>query len=105
MASKYYFVIKLLKKRGFFPPLPFSPRLNPAGGFRAPWPNLAFSPRVKAAESGRDVVGGGLGSPLAGFLPNTEISFLMISPKLLDICPVFLLVFSPVKTADLFILF
>jgi hypothetical protein len=51
------------------------------------------------------VVGGGLGSPLAGFFPNTEISFLMISPKLLDICPVFLLVFSPIKTVDLLILF
>jgi hypothetical protein len=29
----------------------------------------------------------------------------MISPKLLDICPVFLLVFSPIKTAHLLILF
>jgi hypothetical protein len=46
-----------------------------------------------------------LGSPLAGFLPNTEISFLMISPKLLDICPVFLLVFSPLETADFLMLF
>jgi hypothetical protein len=46
-------------------------------------------------------VGGGLGSPLAGFSPNKEISFLMISPNLLDICPVFLLVFSPRVTADL----
>jgi hypothetical protein len=85
----------------YFSPLPFSP----AGGFRAPRPNLAFSPCVKAAESRRGVVGGGLGSPLAGFLPNTEISFLMISPKLLDICPGFLLVFSPLETADILILF
>jgi hypothetical protein len=66
---------------------------------------LAFSPRVKVAESKRSVVGGGLGSPLTGFSPNTGISFWMISPKLLDICPVFLLVFSPIKTADLLILF
>ena len=44
--------------------------------------------------------GGGLGSPLAGFSPNTDISFLMISPNLLDICLVFLLVFSPLETAD-----
>ncbi len=70
------------------------------GGFRAPRPNLAFSPCVKAAESRRGVVGGGLGSP-----PNTEISFLRISPKLFDICPVFLLVLSPLETADLLILF
>jgi hypothetical protein len=63
----------------YFSPLPFSPRINPAGGFCVPQPNLAFSPRVKAAESGCSVVGGGLGSPLAGFLPNTEISFLMIT--------------------------
>jgi hypothetical protein len=40
-----------------------------------------------------------------GTLPNTEISFLTISPKLLAICPIFLLVFSPIKTADLLILF
>ncbi len=44
----------------------FSPRLNPACGFRVPRPNIAFSPRVKSAESGRGGVGGGLGSPLAG---------------------------------------
>jgi hypothetical protein len=29
----------------------------------------------------------------------------MISPNLLDICPIFLLVFSPLKTADFFMLF
>jgi hypothetical protein len=50
-------------------------------------------------------VGGGLGSPLAGFSQNTEISFLMISPYLLDICPVFLLIFSPLETADFLMLF
>jgi hypothetical protein len=47
-------------------------------------------------------VGGGLGSPLAGFSQNTEISVLMISPNLLDICHVFLLVFSPLETPDFF---
>ncbi len=61
-------------------------------------------PCVKFAKSRRGVVEGGLGSPLAGFYPNTEICILMISPKLLDICPVFLLVFSPIKTSDLLIL-
>jgi hypothetical protein len=50
-------------------------------------------------------VGGGLGSPLAGSSPNTDISFLMISPNLLDICLVFLLVFSPLETADFLMLF
>jgi hypothetical protein len=105
MASKHYFVVKLLRIALFFSPLPFSPCLNSAGGFRVPRPNIAFSPRVKAAESGCGGVGGGLGSPLAGFSPNTEIRFLMISPNLLDICPVFLLVFSPLETADLLILF
>jgi hypothetical protein len=50
-------------------------------------------------------VGGGLGSPLAGFSQNTDISFLMISPNLLEICLVFLLVFSPLKTADFLMLF
>ena len=105
MASIYYFVIKLLRIALFFSPLPFSLRLNPKGGFRVPRPNIAFSPRVKAAVSRHGVVGGGLGSPLAGFFPNTEISFLMISPNLLDICPVFLLVFSPLETVNLLILF
>ena len=104
MASKYYFVIKLLRIALFFP-LPFSPRLNLAGGFHVPRPNISFSPRVNSAESGRCGVRGGLGSPLAGFSLNTEISFLMISQNLLDICPVFLLVFSLLETADLLILF
>jgi hypothetical protein len=36
--------------------------------------------------------------------PQTQISFLMISPYLLDICPVFLLVFSPLETADFLML-
>jgi hypothetical protein len=75
------------------------------GGFRVPRPNIVFYPRVKAAKSGRGGVGGGLGSPLASFLLNTKISFLMISPNLLEICLVFLLVFSPLETADLLILF
>ena len=49
-------------------------------------------------------MGGGLGSPLAGFSPNTEISFLMISPYLLNFCPVLLLIFSPLETADFLML-
>ncbi len=42
----------------YFSPLPFSPCLNPAGGFRAPRPNSVLFSRVKSAESGRGVVGG-----------------------------------------------
>ncbi len=56
-------------------------------------------------DSQRCRVGDGMGSPLMGFSPNTEISFLMISPNLLDFCSVFLLVFSPLETADFFMLF
>ncbi len=95
-------IVSLLSyyRNAVFFPLPFSPRLNPTGGFGAPRVSLAFSPRVKVTESRRGAEGDGLGSPLAGFLPNTEISFLMISPKLLDICPFFLQIFSPIKTAD-----
>jgi hypothetical protein len=49
--------------------------------------------------------GGGMGSPLAGFPPNKgKYSFLMISPKLLDFSPFFLLIFSPLGTADFFYL-
>jgi hypothetical protein len=104
MASKYYFVIKLLRIALFSPPSLFSASQS-GRWIQRPRPNITFSPRVKSAESGRSGVGGGLGSPLAGFSPNTEISFLMISPNLLDICPVFLLVFSPLETADLLKLF
>ncbi len=88
----------------FLPPSLFS-----ASQFRGwisnPRPDSALSPHVNSAESRRGGVGGGLCSPLAGFSPNTDISFLMISPNLLDICIVFLLVFSPLETADFFMLF
>jgi hypothetical protein len=97
------FVVKLLTIALFFPPSFFT-----TFQFRGWRPHFAAQFRAfstcKFRGSGRGVVGGGLGIPLAGFFPNTEISFL-ISPKLLDICPVFLLVFSPIKTADLLILF
>jgi hypothetical protein len=86
------------KKELRYPPPPFL-------CIPIPCPNIKFSPCVKAGESRRVGWGGGLGSPLAGFSPNTEISFLMISPNLLDICPVFLLVFSLLGTADFLILF
>jgi hypothetical protein len=92
--------LSYLRNAVFFPPSLFS-----AGGFGAPRLNLAFSPCVKVIGFRRCAEGGGLGSPLAGFPSNTEISFLMISLKFLDICPIFLLVFSPIKTADLLILF
>jgi hypothetical protein len=42
---------------------------------RRPRPGIAFFPRVNFAVSRRGGVGGGLGSPLAGFSPNTEIRF------------------------------
>jgi hypothetical protein len=87
----------------FLPPSLFS-----ASQFRGwisrPRPDSALSPHVNSAESRRGGVGGGLGSPLAGFSPNTEISFWRF-PNLLDICPVFLLVFSPLETADFWMLF
>ncbi len=84
-----------------------SPSLFSASQFLVwiPRPEIAFSPRVNSADSRHGGVWGGLGSPLAGFSPNTEINFLMISPYLLDICPVFLLIFSPLETADFLMLF
>ena len=104
MAPKYHSVIELLSFALFCPPFLFS-----ASQFciwiPRPRPRIAFSPRVNSADSRRSGVGGGLGSPLAGFSPNTEISFLMISPYLLDFCPVFLLVYSSLETADFFMLF
>jgi hypothetical protein len=90
--------------RYFLPPSLFS-----AIQFRVWIPRLrleiAFSPSVNSADSRRGGVGGGLGSPLAGFSPNTEISFMMIFPYLLDFCTVFLLVFSSLETADFLMLF
>jgi hypothetical protein len=59
-----------------------------------------FFPRVNSADSRCGGVGGGLGSHLAGFSQNTEIRSVMISPYLHDFCPVFLLIFSPLETAD-----
>ncbi len=88
----------------FLPPSLFSTSQF-RGWISLPRPDSALSPHVNSAESGRGGVGGGLGSPLAGFSPNTDISLLMISPNLLDICLVFLLVFSPLETADFLMLF
>jgi hypothetical protein len=39
--------------------------------------------------------GDGVGRPLAGFLETRKYSFLMISPKLYDFSPFFLLISSP----------
>jgi hypothetical protein len=50
MAPKYYFVIELLRFALFSPPFPFS--ASQFGGWiPRPRPNIAFSPRVKSAES------------------------------------------------------
>ena len=57
-----------------FPPLPFSVSQIRVRIPR-PRPGIAFFPRVNSAVSRRGGVGGGLGSPLAGFSPNTEIRF------------------------------
>ncbi len=67
-------------------------------------PGIAFSQCANSAESRHGGVGGGLGSPLA-FPQTQKLGFLMISPYLLDFCPVFLLIFSPLETADFFMLF
>ncbi len=64
-------------------------------------PNIAFSPHGKAAESGRGGVGVARVALWRAF-PQTQK---LVFPNLLDICPVFLLVFSPLETADILILF
>ncbi len=56
---------------------------QPEGGFRAPRPNLGFSPCVKAAESGPGVVGSGLGSSSLGrYVFGSEISYNKAPPRL-----------------------
>ncbi len=47
-----------------------------------------------------------MGSPLAGFPPNKEIQFSddFSEVTVLDITPFFLLIFSPLETADLLVL-
>ncbi len=61
--------------------------------------------RVKCAVTAR---GGGGGMAWVAlwraFLNTGKCSFLMISPKLLDISPFFLLIFSPLGTADFLVL-
>jgi hypothetical protein len=47
--------------------------------------------------------GFGVGGGLAWLLETKEYSFLLISPKLYDISPFFLLILSPHGTADLLI--
>ncbi len=76
MPLKCCFVIKqVIKNCIIFPPFPFHSVSIPQMGIRASLPNTALFPRVNSAESGCGVVEGGLGSTLAGFSPNTEISF------------------------------
>jgi hypothetical protein len=104
MVSKYYFVIKLLRIALFLPPSLFS-----ASQFGGWIPRSAsqyrVSPRVNSGNL--DAVRWGVAwVALWQDFPQTQkLVFLMISPNLLDICPVFLLVFSPLETADLLILF
>jgi hypothetical protein len=60
--------------------------------------NLAHEVRTlpsTCAVTAHEEVGGGMGSPLAGYTPNKEYSFLMISPKLFDFSPFFFLISSP----------
>ncbi len=86
----------------FLPPSLFS-----ASQFRVwiPRPEIAFSPRVNSQIL--DAVGWGVAwVALRRAFPQTQkLVFFMISPYLLDICPVFLLVFSPLETADFLMFF
>jgi hypothetical protein len=104
---KYGFIVELFEKMLNFPPPPLR-RLILATRFGVLATQIDVSPSVRVAKSRRRAGEGGgvgLGSHLVGFSPNTGISFLAISPQFLDIWPFFLLVFSPIKTALLLILF
>ncbi len=107
MASKCCSVDELLSFALFYP-LPHSLRPNSTSEFHVwiprPRPGIAFFPHVNSADFQSGGVGGGLISHLAGFSPNIEIRFLIISPYLHDFCPVFLLIFSPLET-DFLMLF
>jgi hypothetical protein len=82
------------------PPPP--PRVIPASKSRT-W-SSHFAAHVCGTGSRRGGGGGGVGSSLAGYTPNKEYSFLMISPKLLDFSPFFFLISSPLGTADFLVL-
>jgi hypothetical protein len=71
---KILFRYKVIKICVIFSPLPFSPRLNSAGGFCVRVLISPFSPRVNSAESGLGGVGGGLGSLWQAF-PQTQKFF------------------------------
>ncbi len=64
------------------------------------------SPRVKCAVTAFGEVGGVVVSPLPwpAFHQTRKYSFLIISRKLLDFSPFFLLIFSPLGTADFLML-
>ncbi len=74
MAPKCCSVDELLSFALFSSPFPFLrvpiPLLDSASAS-----GIAFSPCTNFADSRHGGVGGGLGSPLAGFSPNTEIRF------------------------------
>ncbi len=72
--------------------------------------NLALADRtcrpthVKCAVTARGEVGVGWVALWQAFHQTRKCSFLMISPKLLDISPFLLLIFSPLGTADFLLL-
>jgi hypothetical protein len=83
---------------------PLLSRVNSVSKNRACKPHIAVhrveNPGWQLAQRWVD----GMGSPLAGFLETRKYSFLMISQKLYDFSPFFLLISSPHWKADFLIL-
>ncbi len=102
---KYCFIVKLFEKwRSALPPPPVT-RLIWATHLGILATQLGVSPRVKAPNPD-GTQGGAAWVALWRAFPQTQgISFLSRSPKLHDFWPVFLMLFSPINTALLLILF
>jgi hypothetical protein len=103
---KYCFIVELLEKwRSALPPPPVA-SFNWATHLGVSATQLGVSSRVCQFQTPHGGGGGVNWVPLWRAFPQTQrISFLPRSPYLHDFWPVFLMIFSPINTTPLFILF
>jgi hypothetical protein len=104
---KYCFIVELFEKwRSVIPPPPVACSIW-ASHWGVLATQLGVSPCVKAPNPDATQGGGGVAwVALWRAFPDTQrISFLSHSPLLHDFWPVFLMLFSPINTALLLILF
>jgi hypothetical protein len=105
---KYCFIVELFEKwHSALPPIP-SRTFQLGDSFGRLATQLGVSPCFKAPNPDATRGGGGGVAWVAlwrAFPQTQRISFLPCSPNLHDFWPVFLMIFSPINTAHLLILF